>query len=136
MRVTLVLSAILLATAAACTSPPARNDPVTTGMAEMTLVAGQTTQQVVLETFGAPNIVTQQRKGQETWTYERVSFDSSYAKGGMGLLAGGLPGSALVGGAAGASAGKSSSGTRTVTLIVYFDADEIVSDYRVMETHF
>jgi hypothetical protein len=105
-------------------------------MAERSLIVGQTTQRDVLATFGAPNIVTRKAEGAESWTYERVSFDSSYSGGGVGILGGGIPGTTLIGGGASASGGSSSSGTRTVTLIVDFDENEVVTDYEVMETHY
>lgn len=132
-----ILLVLISSLAVACASrSPGGNDRVTSGMAEKSLVPGETTQQQVIEAFGAPNIVTKKGTGSETWTYERVSFDSSYASGGAGILGGGLPGSSVVGGAASVSAGSSSSGTRTVTLIIYFNETETVHDYRVMETHF
>jgi hypothetical protein len=119
-----------------CAGPAAQGDRVTAGMAERSIVIGQTTQQQILEAFGAPNIVTRGPKASENWTYERVSFDSSYVRGGVGGVAGGEPGTTIVGGAAGIGGGSSSSSMRTVTLIIYFDENEVVSDYRVMETHF
>ncbi len=110
-------------------------------MAKKTLVKGQTTQQQVLQTFGAPNIVT---KGTgevaEVWTYEKVS--SEYVNSQMSIAAGGGGGG---GGAGGGGGGglfggygkqKGSSGVRTVTLIIKFNSSEIVSDYNIMETNF
>jgi hypothetical protein len=120
----------------ACARPPVRSDPVTAGMAKRSLVQGKTTQVDVLQAFGAPNIVSKNAKGGETWTYERVSYDSSYVQGGLGAIGGGLIGSGLLGGGASAGGGSSSSGSRTVTLIIHFDSNEVVSDYRVMETQF
>ena len=119
------------------------SDPASYGMAKKTLKVGETTQQNVLEIFGAPNIVT---KGTgdvlEVWTYEKVSseFVASQAgvSGGGGVsadmsrklpfLGGGLFG--------GYSKQKGSSSVRTVTLIIKFDNNEIVKVYRIMETNF
>ncbi len=129
----LLLSAVL----AGCARAPVRSDPVTAGNAKRSLVPMQTTQQEVVETFGAPNLVTRTADGTETWTYERVAYDSSWMGGGGGVGAGGIPGGpAVVGGGLGFGGGTSSSGSRTVTLIVYFDAADRVRDYRVMESHY
>ncbi|MEI7752163.1 MAG: hypothetical protein WCJ71_08760 [Candidatus Omnitrophota bacterium] len=116
-------------------------DPASYGLAKKSLEKGKTTQQQVLETFGAPNITT---KGTgdvlEVWTYEKVS--SEYVDSQLGIAGGyGLaahPGSVpMAGGLAGSySKQKGSSSVRTVTLIIKFDANEIVTDYRIMETNF
>ena len=127
----------LLLVLAGCARAPVSSDPVTAGNAKRNLVPGQTTQQQVIETFGAPNLVTRSGDGTETWTYERVAYDSSWMGGGGGVSAGGIPGGpAVVGGGLGFGGGTSSSGSRTVTLIVYFDSTDHVRDYRVMETHY
>ncbi|MFN7950125.1 MAG: hypothetical protein U0610_00215 [bacterium] len=128
---------VLVMALGGCARAPIASDPVTAGNAKRTLVAGQTTQQQVIETFGAPNLVTRTADGTETWTYERVAYDSSWMGGGGGVGAGGIPAApAVVGGGLGFGGGTSSSGSRTVTLIVYFDATDRVRDYRVMESHY
>ena len=125
-----------LALLVGCKGPPTQADRVTAGMAESTLQSGTTTQLEVLEAFGAPNIVTRGSEGEESWTYERVAFDTYFRRG--GLVAGGVGfgGSGGGGGIGSASGGQTRSGVRTVTLIIYFDGAEVVQDYRVMETHF
>lgn len=132
----LSLASLLLSCLAGCKGPPTQADRVTAGMAESELLSGSTTQLEVLEVFGAPNIVTRGSDGEESWTYERVAFDSYFRRG--GLVAGGIGfgGSGGGGGIGSASGGQTRSGVRTVTLIIYFDGQEVVQDYRVMETHF
>ncbi len=133
----LALAGLLVAALAACASgPPPQRDRVTAGMAEIALEEGRTTQLEVLEFFGAPNIVARGRNGEESWTYERISFDSSYRRGGLAALGAGVGGSGGGGGAAAVSGGSSSSSVRTVTLIVTFDEGEVVKHYEMMETHF
>ena len=116
-------------------------DPASYGLAKKKLAVGKTTQQEVIETFGAPNITT---KGTgavaEVWTYEKVSSDYAASQwdlgaggGGGGGGSGGGGGGALFGGY---GSQKGSSSVRTVTLIIKFDANEIVSDYKIMETNF
>jgi len=133
----LSLALMVLLVSNGCPRSPVPDDPVTVGNAKRSLVPGQTTQTQVVETFGAPNLVTRTADGTETWTYERVAYDSSWMGGGGGVGAGGIPGGpAVVGGGLGFGGGTSSSGSRTVTLIVYFDSTDHVRDYRVMETHY
>ena len=140
---------LLLLPNAGCSSPKPMGlgnaDPASYGMAKRTLEKGVTTQQTVLETFGAPNITT---KGTgevaEVWTYEKVSSEyvasQAGAGGGFGIAA--IPGNAshpvpLGGGFGGTySKQKGASSVRTVTLIIKFDQKEIVSDYKIMETNF
>lgn len=55
------------------------------GQVSLTLKKNQTTQTEVVETFGAPNLVTQNSEGEEVWTYQKhatvanASANSSYA---------------------------------------------------------
>ncbi len=132
----LVLFLLTVAAVAACQSDPPQRDWLTSGMAEIGLEEGRTSQREVLEVFGAPNIVTRGPGGAESWTYERVSDDSSFRRGSRIALGGGYGGTGAGGGAGSGSAGSSSSGVRTVTLIIDFDENERVADYQVMETHF
>ncbi len=117
-------------------------DPASYGLAKATLEKGKTTQLEVLQTFGAPNITT---KGAgdvlEVWTYEKVSSEYVASQGsvGGGVGSGGvIAGKVLLGGgvSGGYSKQKGASSVRTVTLIIKFDANEIVQDYRIMETNF
>ena len=117
------------------------SDPASYGLAKKKLVKGATTQQDVIQTFGAPNITTKGTNGvAEVWTYEKVSSDyvnSQVSVGGGGGLGGG---GSNIGGGGGLFGGyakqKGSSSVRTVTLIIKFDQNEIVSDYNIMETNF
>ena len=116
-------------------------DPASYGLAKRTLQKGKTTQQEVIETFGAPNITT---KGTgdvaEVWTYEKVSSEYGASQLDLGIGGGGGGGGSHGGGGGGLFGGygkqKGSSSVRTVTLIIKFDANEIVSDYKIMETNF
>ncbi len=136
---------LLLITVCGCSSPKQTGignaDPASYGLAKKMLEKGKTTQQQVVEIFGAPNITT---KGTgdvaEVWTYEKVSSEYVASQigvgGGYGLAA--HPGSVgMAGGAMGHYVKqKGASSVRTVTLIIKFDANEVVSDYRIMETNF
>lgn len=106
----------------------ARNSALTQGNVQMNLKVGQTNKAQVLEVFGAPNITTRDGSGQEVWSYQRhatVSQSKSSESFWTILLAGG---------------GKSASGfsqtMRTMTLIIKFDANDVVSDFRSRTSDF
>lgn len=113
-----------------------RNSTLTQGNVQMNLVVGQTSKAAVLETFGAPNVTT--RKGDETevWTYQRSArVAQSRSQSGLWTII--LTGSR---GAGGGGLGTSSSGletsSRMITLIIEFDANDVVSDFRSRESNF
>ncbi len=121
---------------------------LTAGMVKKNIKAGQTLQADILAVFGAPNIITRDWQGHEVWTYDRQSIASAseiaaWNVGGSGMVgAGGLAGDAVVGGAVGAggSTGKSSTAgqvsSATFTLMISFDDNDVVIDYRMQATQF
>jgi hypothetical protein len=120
----------------ACASTPKQGSNLTYGMVKKYVVKGETTEEEVLRIFGAPNIITKRAGKLETWTYEKVSYDTSSKRGGIGVGGGGPVGAGGIGGFGSFGASKSSSGTKTVTLMIYFDENEKVVDYSMMETHY
>ena len=102
---------------------------LTHGMVQMTLNVGQTTQADILDNFGGPNVTSIDGSGQEMWVYDRhatVTSDSS--SGGD------------VGGGAGLGFGKkkskSSQSSRSMTLIIKFDKNKVVSDFKSRSSSF
>lgn len=134
MRLTLVLaSAGVLASLSACASQVPqpvtnRDNQLTQGNVTMNLRVGETTQTEVLEAFGAPNITTVDGSGSQVWSYQRhatVSQANSGSDYWTILLAGG--------------SGSSSSletTQRTMTLIIKFDGNNVVSDFRSRASEF
>ncbi len=105
-----------------------RNSPLTQGNVQMNVKVGETSKAQILETFGAPNITTRDGSGQEVWSYQRhasISQSSSSNSFWTVLLAGG---------------GKSASGfsetMRTMTLIIKFGSNDVVSDFRSRTSDF
>ena len=78
------LSLIAVLSFVGCAGSPfdLTRDPISAGSAKLMLKAGTTTQGEVLEVFGGPNIVTGDAARNETWTYARMSYDSSSAAAG------------------------------------------------------
>ncbi len=101
---------------------------LTHGAVQLKLQKGVTTQNDVIEAFGAPNITTIDGDGREVWTYRRhatvttVSDNSSY----FNIL--------VFGAQSGAATGSQSS--QSMTLVIKFDADKKVSDFRSMASSF
>jgi len=121
---------------------------LTAGMVKRHVRLNETTQADVLQVFGAPNIITRDRGGREVWTYDRQSMASAAevadwnAGGSAAAMAGGIAGDSVVGGGAvlGGSAGKGGSAgqvsSATFTLMLTFDENDIVRDYRMQATQF
>lgn len=113
---------------------------LTHGMVQMTLKVGETSQLQILEAFGAPNITTLDGTGAEVWIYDRhatvsASSNSSFS---IGLLAGVGGGGAGGGGGLGfgKSKAKASQSSRTMTLIIKFNDQKIVSDFKSRSSSF
>lgn len=124
--------ALALAGCATPTQPVAeRNSTLTQGQVQMNLEVGQTSKAEVVEVFGAPNITTRDGDGREVWTYQRSArVSQSASRSGLwSILL--TPGARGAGGILGSS---SSSGfettSRMITLIIEFDAFDVVSDFR------
>ena len=117
----------------ACVLPPPnqpleRNSPLTQGNVQMNLQVGRTTKAEVLETFGAPNVTTRDGSGQEVWTYQRAGQASqSSSRSGHWTV--------ILAGQSGHSSGLESS-SRMMTLIIKFDADDLVSDFSSRSSNF
>ena len=82
----MIPAALAVLAVAGCAVRTERRDPLTSGMAKEKLVSGVTTQGEVLETFGAPNIITRDREGRESWAYERSRFTSSSQGGALTIV--------------------------------------------------
>lgn len=113
---------------------------LTHGMVQMTLKVGETTQGEILEKFGAPNITTIDGSGQEMWVFDRhatVSYDKQSGFSiGLGVLGGGGGVGAGGGLGFGSKKSKSSTSTRAMTLIIKFDANKVVSDFKSRSSSF
>jgi hypothetical protein len=120
-------------------SPDSANT-LTHGMAQMTLKVGKTSQLEVAEAFGAPNITTLDAQGQEVWIYDRQATVSSSKESGfsIGMLLGAGGGSVAGGGGLGfgSSKSKATQSQRTMTLIIKFGGDKIVSDFKSRSSSF
>jgi len=140
----LIASALLFSLAVAATQPVLANtgeetNKLTYGMVQMTLKVGVTTQAEILETFGGPNIATTDTNGGEMWVYDRHATVATDKSGGFSIGLG-LAGGSGVGVASGLGFGKrkskSETSTKSMTLIIKFGQDKVVSDFRSRSSSF
>ena len=105
-----------------------KNSELTQGMVQMNLEVGKTTKADVLETFGAPNITTRDSSGNEVWTYQRQAqvSQSSSSSGFIFVI--------IAGKSAEASGFETSS--KMMTLIIKFDGNDVVTDFKSRESNF
>lgn len=107
-----------------------RDSALTQGNVQMNLEVGLTTKAEVIETFGAPNVTTRDGEGKEVWSYQRAArvSQSSSRSGLWNILL--IPGARGAGGALGASSSTGfETSSRMITLIIKFDADDVVADF-------
>ncbi|MDX2166711.1 MAG: hypothetical protein SF182_06595 [Deltaproteobacteria bacterium] len=93
---------------------------MTVGVVQQQIHAGMT-QDAVAAALGAPNIVTRDATGRDTWIYDKVAREASYSQSaqyGTVLLLGG-----------GSAAGASAATQRTLTVIIKFTADSRVDTF-------
>lgn len=129
----IIFSAVFLLSLSACAIQQPQpvsnqNNQLTQGNVQMNLTVGETTKAEVLESFGAPNVTTRDGAGREVWTYQRqaqVSQSSSRSSGWSILLAG-----------ASSSVSGFESSSRMMTLIIKFDDNDVVHDFRSRASNF
>ncbi len=115
MRIHRIFAASCCALLFACANTP--NDTIdqnklTAGQVSLTLKKNITTQQQVVDAFGAPNLVTQSADGEEVWTYQKHAVVANSKSSGFGATI------ILLGGSSSSSGFEQSS--RTMTLIIKF----------------
>ena len=123
------ISSILLTGCVTAPEPlTKKNSELTQGMVQMNLEVGKTTKADVIETFGAPNITTRDSSGNEVWTYQRQAqiSQSSSSSGFIFVI--------IAGKSSEASGFETSS--KMMTLIIKFDGNDIVTDFKSRASNF
>jgi len=126
-------SVVLMVMVMGCSE--SRPSALTPGAAKKHIQPGVTTQAEVVEIFGTPNVITR-KNGQEMWVYDKVSSRTTSAAFGAGGLGGGWGSSGFGGGGLAAGARSTERSETTVMLIVYFDPNDVVQDYKITQTKF
>ena len=131
MKIILVLITSFLLLTACVTAPEPltkKNSELTQGMVQMNLEVGKTNKAEVLNTFGGPNITTRDSSGNEVWTYQRAAqVSQSSSQSGYWTI--------IIAGKSGSAAGFETS-SRMITLIIKFDQNDIVTDFKSRESNF
>ncbi len=105
-----------------------KNSELTQGSVQMNLIVGETSKAQVLENFGSPNITTRDASGKEVWTYQRAAqVSQSSSKTGYWSI--------IIAGQSGSASGFESS-SKMITLIIKFDENDIVYDFKSRESTF
>ena len=105
-----------------------RMNALTQGNVQMNLLVGKTTKLEVLQSFGSPNITTRDASGSEVWSYQRHATVSQSSSSGSYF-------SIIIGGV-GKNAEGFSQSSRTATLIIKFDRNDVVSDFQSRMSEF
>ncbi|MDO8675065.1 MAG: hypothetical protein Q7K71_02970 [Candidatus Omnitrophota bacterium] len=125
MKRSFILIVVLFFFLNSCASvQPIQKGNLTAGMAKTKIIKGQTMQSEILEVFGAPNIVTKNKSGNEVWTYDQVSVESAASE---------VYGTIIIAGGVG---NRTSTSTRTFTLMIEFGDGDIVKDYSYRSSAF
>ena len=127
---TSILIALLLITGCA-NAPKETSTKLTLGLVQSTVTKGAN-QSEITKTLGLPNIISKDRQGNETWTYDRISREStSGSSAGIGL--GGLFGWLF---GVSRSSSSTSSSSKSITVIITFDDDKSVIDFAYQSLEF
>ena len=131
MKIIFVAAGAALLSACATTAPgpvDQRNSALTQGNVQMSIAVGKTTQAEILDKFGAPNITTIDGSRNEVWSYQRhatVSQSSGSSDYWTIILFG-----------SGQYADGFQQTQRTITLIIKFDANHVVSEFHSRSSNF
>lgn len=106
----------------------APQDRLTAGTVQREIREGMSGADVVTA-LGAPNIVTRDADGSETWVYDRISTSHAYSSSQGGVNALFLAG-------AGAKAGASQTSQRTLTVVIRFDPQARVKTFTYRSSSF
>ena len=125
MKKAIMIGAVSILLLSGCASvQPVQQSNLTPGMVKTKIFKGQTTQNEIMQVFGAPNIVTKNKSGNEVWTYDKVSVESGSSDVYATLF--------IIGGAG----SRSSTSARTFTLMIEFDDKDVVKDFSYRSSAF
>lgn len=114
---------------------PTQKSNLTVGMVKSKVVEGKSTQNDIIELFGAPNLVTTNSQGNEVWTYSKSSYSG---KSSSGTVNAGILGTGAILGVFGGSASSAISNTSTSSFdfIITFNKQGIVEKYKIISSSY
>ena len=104
---------------------------MTLGLVQSSIKEGMS-QADVASVLGSPNIVTQDKDGNDTWIYDKISTETSQSESSQVKAVGFLG----IGSASGGSAGARSQAQKTLTVVIKFDANRLVSSVKSQSSSF
>ena len=127
-----LIFSISVITLISCSNPPTQNNTKLTFGTVQQVVKKGANQTEIMRSLGAPNIVSKDKNGLETWTYDRISRESESRSRSLGLF--GSIGAFLLGGSG--SRNSSSVASKSLTVIITFDNDKSVLDFSYQSLEF
>jgi|TARA_B100000315_G_C14448313_1_gene527895 hypothetical protein len=126
MKKLIILSGVSLLLLATSCAPmpnvqPKQKSNLTVGMVKTQVKKGVTNQAEILQLFGAPNLVTQNRNDDEVWNYSKMSFEAGAGAADDVWLG---------------SRALSTATTSSFDLIIIFDDKSIVKDYSIISASY
>tara|TARA_B100000029_G_scaffold473677_1_gene515297 strand:+ start:12871 stop:13266 length:396 start_codon:yes stop_codon:yes gene_type:complete len=125
----ITLFAILILGCAANNSEVNR---LTLGTVQKTVYKGAN-QNEIMEALGSPNIITSNSSGKEVWTYDRISKEVQTNSG--VVITWWNPISWITGIFSGSSS-RSSSTSKSITILITFDNNKLVSEFKYQRLRF
>lgn len=124
------IGTLVFCTGCASSSAPVdtRNSTLTQGNVQLTIKPGETSKTEILEVFGAPNITTRDGSGREVWSYQRSATEAQATQSSEYWTV-------ILTGQSRSAAGFSQT-SRMITLIIKFDSNDVVEDFRSRESNF
>ena len=123
------LAALLLL---GCAANNSQINRLTLGTVQKTVYEGAN-QTEIMEALGEPNIITNNSSGRDVWTYDRISREVQ-ASSGM-VVTWWNPISWLAGIASGSSS-RSSTTSKSITVLITFDDNKRVTDFKYQRLEF
>ena len=123
----LIIFSSLMFTACAvpASTAVAQDNDFTLGKVQSQLKEGMSSSQVV-SLLGSPNLVTSTKDGGEAWTFDKISQEAESSS----ISGAGAGSSGNFFGIFGGGRSKSSKSSKNLTLVVKFDADGAVTNFK------
>lgn len=114
-----------------CSSPQTydtQKSNLSVGTIKKGIVENKTTQTEILEMFGSPNLITTGSDGSEVWSYNKSSYDgaANSKSSGLWVLLASSSNSSVV----------STSSTSSLDLIIKFNKNQTVKEYKVISSKY
>ena len=123
------LAALLLL---GCAANNSQINRLTLGTVQKTVYEGAN-QTEIMEALGAPNIIINNSSGREVWTYDRISRE---VQASSGLVVTWWNPISWLAGIASGSSSRSSTTSKSITVLITFDDNKHVSDFKYQRLEF